>query len=177
MKNKDLIYIKSVPEISMDYALDHIEGNSWSDAGVAPSRLNQYGEKFEAKDIRNASIAGIDKDFFELLMKTVDPIVKDYAKDHSIEINDLESFHLARYTPGQFFKDHTDRTEEFPRKISAVVYLNDNYEGGKITFTKLGLSFKPSASTVFIFPSTEEFSHFAEPVAYGIKYVIVGFWV
>lgn len=161
----------------MSYVLDNIDSTLWSDAGVAPSRLNQYGSQFEAKEIRNASIAAIDKDFLKLLVDKIEPIVHKYAKENSIEIKQLESFHLARYTQGQFFKEHTDRTEEFPRKISVVVYLNDNYEGGKITFTNLELSFKPSESTVFVFPSTEEFAHFAEPVLSGIKYVVVGFWV
>lgn len=161
----------------MDYALSHIQKDSWTEAIVAPSRLSQYGVELETKDIRDASIANIDKDFFELLMKTVGPVVQEYAKKNNIDISHVEGFHLARYTKGQFFKEHTDQTEEYPRKISAVVYLNENYEGGNITFTKLGLSFKPSASTVFIFPSTQEFSHFAEPVVSGIKYVIVGFWV
>lgn len=176
MSSKDLIHIVDVPGIDMDYAISHIDINSWGDAIVAPSRLHGYGESLDSKQIRNASIAQIDSSFYKLLQDTLTSTVLNYAKENNIKISTLEGYHVARYSEGQFFKDHVDTTEEFPRKISIVVYLNDNYSGGNITFTKLGLSFKPKASTAFIFPSTEEFSHFAEPVLSGIKYVVVGFW-
>lgn len=176
MKSRDLIHIVDVPGIDMDYAIRHIDKDSWGDAIVAPSRLNAYGENLITKQIRNASIAQIDKDFYQLLDNTLGNVVLGYAKENNISISMLEGYHIARYSEGQFFKNHADSTEEFPRKISVVVYLNDNYDGGNITFTKLGLTFKPKASTAFIFPSTDEFSHFAEPVVSGIKYVVVGFW-
>ena len=176
MNNKDLIHIEQVPQINLEYALGHIKDNVWLDAEVAESRVKPYGEDLSPKDIRNASVALIDEDFEKMLKECVNPIVEKYAESNGIEVLKLEGYHLVKYEVGQFFKEHVDETEEFPRKISVVLYLNDNYDGGTITFTKLKFSFKPNPSSIFIFPSTEEFAHSADPIVSGTKYAIVGFW-
>ena len=57
--------------------------------------------------------------------------------------------------------------------VSLVAYLNDDYEGGELNFGKLGISFKPKAGDLYIFPSTYLFSHRAMPVSSGLKYSVV----
>ena len=176
MKNKELIWTFKISSLDLQYVLDHSLGE-WTDAIVANSRIKNYGGKITTKEIRDASIKALDQDLHKLFLKNIDPIVQKYALANNIKINNLEGYHLVKYEVGQFFKEHTDQTEEFPRKISAVFYLNDNYDGGTITFPKLDVSFKPEERTLFVFPSTEEFSHSADPIVSGTKYVIVGFWV
>lgn len=56
------------------------------------------------------------------------------------------------------------------RKIMTFVfYLNDDYEGGEISFPELGRHFKPKAGSVIMFPP--HFLHEAFPVK-GTKYIL-----
>lgn len=176
MNGKDLISIIKIPEVTLDYTLAHIHEHTWTDALVAESRVKTYGDGVVSRDIRHANVVRIDEEFAALLTEKVDPIANQYSIDNNIPVDKLEGYHVVRYDEGQYFREHTDQTNEFPRKISMVLYINDDYEGGTITFTNLGVSFKPEASTLFLFPSTEEFAHSADTIISGTKYIVVGFW-
>ena len=173
MNNLDLISIHDIKNITLSHVLDHCLSDSWEPAGIAKSR---YSNTSTLKDIRDSDLKVLDFELQELLKKEVDPLIQKYANKMGINISFSEGWQLVRYRSGQFFAEHVDKTEEFPRKVSAVLYLNEDYEGGTITFTKLNHSFKPKENTLFIFPSSEDFMHSADPVISGEKYVIVGFW-
>ena len=176
MNNLDQISIIDCDSITLEYVLNHCDNKNWTDGEIAKSRYSSSLGSDTNKSIRDVEVALIDAELELALAKYVDAAVQDYAKDHGIEISNNVGYSLARYSVGQFFVEHTDSTQEFPRKVSSILYLNDDYEGGTLTFTKLNKTFKPKANTLFIFPSGEEFSHSADPVINGTKYVIVGFW-
>lgn len=176
MNSIDLISIKNVPKINLEHVLNHCLSSSWEYSGVAKSRYQNEVNTKTLKDIRDSESKVIDFEIQDLLKKEVYPLIEEYAKNMGIKLSFGETWQLVRYKVGQFFAEHVDKTEEFPRQISAVLYLNNDYEGGTITFTKLNKTFKPKANELLIFPSTEEFIHSADPVTSGEKYVIVGFW-
>lgn len=84
-----------------------------------------------------------------------------------------ESFNFIRYGEGQHFQVHSDHGYSYTCVLSAVGYLNDNYEGGELYFDKLNLTIKPKAGDLYLFPSSYIYSHSAKPVTSGIKYSIV----
>ena len=59
------------------------------------------------------------------------------------------------------------------RSVSALCYLNDNYEGGEIEFVNFKIKIKPLAGMVILFPSNYAYRHIAHPVTSGTKYAIV----
>lgn len=168
---ENLLKIIKVSGIDLDVFLKHMPENSWIDGRVAPSRIN--GNHY--KDIRDSSMNFLNEELEDLIENLTFKYVYEYAEKNNISISNKD-YQVARYSPGQFFKEHVDATIEFPRKISTLLYLNDNYEGGTITFTKLNVSIKPEKNTMLIFPSNEDFAHSADPVISGTKYVVVGFW-
>ena len=176
MTSLDMISLSSLPNVKLEYVLEHCNNSSWGEGKVAKSRYSEELGGATNKSIRDVQVSPMDQELVDLLNKEIEPIVQDYARKYGITVSSNTSYSLAKYDVGQFFAEHTDATKEFPRKISAVLYLNDNYEGGTITFTKIKSSIKPNKNTLFIFPSTEEFSHSADPVISGTKYVIIGFW-
>jgi Rps23 Pro-64 3,4-dihydroxylase Tpa1-like proline 4-hydroxylase len=89
---------------------------------------------------------------------------------------DAGEIQLVRYPPGGFFYTHQDATaspKEW-RKLSFVVYLNDDFEGGTTRFPELGTDVQPRAGYALIFPPHH--AHAAEPVASGEKFVLT-FWL
>ncbi len=159
-------------ELSLDNVLGWAEGSEWKDA-LVKSADEDYAEL--SKSIRDASVIGLKKHSAEI-NSFISEFVDDYANKNGLQNLELESLSVVRYTVGQFFTEHSDGGPNIPRRLSMVLYLNDDYAGGEICFTKFESTFKPAAKTLFLFPPTEEYAHEAQPVVEGVKYVLVGFW-
>jgi predicted 2-oxoglutarate/Fe(II)-dependent dioxygenase YbiX len=80
---------------------------------------------------------------------------------------------FVKYGPGQHFQEHHDHGYSYNCVVSLVGYPNDDYEGGEINFRLQGLTIKPKAGDLFIFPSNYMYPHRAMPVKSGIKHSIV----
>ena len=71
------------------------------------------------------------------------------------------------------YKKHYDGGTILGRAISAICYLNDDYEGGEIEFPNFKIKIKPESGMLILFPSNYAYSHIAHPVTSGTKYAIV----
>jgi prolyl 4-hydroxylase len=96
------------------------------------------------------------------------------------DVRSGEPLHILRYSPGQEFRPHLDAMpgETNQREWTALVYLNQGYEGGATVFPDLGISAKGSAGDCLIFrvcdPAGEadlRLKHAGEPVTGGIKWL------
>ena len=159
--------------ISVEYLLKLTDGIEWKDATVG--RTDESPVSDVSKNIRDASFKNL-KDYIPLIDDVVMPYVEKHSEINSLDSLELEYYSLVRYTEGQFFAEHSDGGEFLPRRLSMVIYLNDDYAGGEISFTKFNTTIKPKEKTLVLFPSTEEYSHAAQPVISGTKYVLIGFW-
>ena len=54
-----------------------------------------------------------------------------------------------------------------------LIYLNDGYEGGELSFYKFNYQVWPRAGAVVMFPSDHRYLHQAEKVTKGMRYAIV----
>jgi len=174
MNDKDLFLVETIDDIDLEDIVKSYPNYVWLESQAAHSRYKHL-PNVKNTDIRNCSATKISKDIQKILFEKIEPIVYEYAKKNKISFFSSE-YQLVKYTEGQFFIEHTDSTEEFPRKISALLYLNEDYSGGEIVFSQLNISIKPTKNMLVVFPSSSNFSHSAEPVISGTKYVIVGFW-
>jgi Rps23 Pro-64 3,4-dihydroxylase Tpa1-like proline 4-hydroxylase len=108
-----------------------------------------------------------------LFFKNFDPIEKDYVSTYGINTDWHDQYAILKYGKGQFFTNHIDDHPDFHRRISTVYYLNDNYFGGEINFPRFGITFKPKANQMIIFPSTYVYNHSVSPVIEGERYAVV----
>jgi hypothetical protein len=64
--------------------------------------------------------------------------------------------------------------------ITCTIYLNDDYEGGEISFLNIDngdvIDYKPKAGDVIVFPSSEPYYHGVKAVRKSDKYFIRVFW-
>lgn len=84
------------------------------------------------------------------------------------------------YSPGVGLKMHSDDHArgvdgsvlklDVQRGITAILYLNSEFDGGEIHFPKQGLELRPSAGTLVIFPSNRNFPHEVKPIVRGQRY-------
>ena len=59
------------------------------------------------------------------------------------------------------------------RDFSLLLYLNDEYTGGAISFPNFNIEIEPQRGMLLTFPSDHRFVHEAQPVMSGERYVIV----
>ena len=94
-----------------------------------------------------------------------------------------ETVFLACLAPGGRHPRHADNCREEPdgswvpnhtpqRDVSALYYLNDDFEGGEIVFEQHGLIVKPRAGLLVIFPSDRHHVHEVFPVVGGKRYSV-----
>lgn len=100
--------------------------------------------------------------------------VKHYCRHYNIgELRYWEAINFVRYGEGQHFQEHHDNGYSYNCVLSAVSYPNDDYDGGELQFRLQGLTVKPEAGDLFLFPSNFMYPHRAMPVDSGVKYSIV----
>ena len=138
---------------------------------------------------------------------TISDIFYNVCKDYAISKGDTEepiilpAFDIKKYSAGTFMGAHFDQQEGDTRlRYSLVFYLNDDYEGGELSFTiespdapivqgkpkedyslsketdRITLGIKPEAGSVIIFPSSPPYHHTAHLVKSGFKYMIPMHW-
>jgi hypothetical protein len=68
---------------------------------------------------------------------------------------------------GEWIANHTPQ-----RDVSAIYYLNDEYEGGEIVFHRQRLLVKPRRGLLLTFPSDADHEHEVLPVRSGVRYTM-----
>lgn len=140
----------------------------------------------------------------EQIMGGMEKVCKDYAEklEDKSRLLLMQNVEIKKYEAGTFMGSHYDQQEGDNRlKYSLVMYLNDDYEGGELSFNikegvitgtddaarenftdpsnidRIMFSIKPEAGSVIIFPSVSPYSHTAHLVKSGYKYMVPGFWM
>lgn len=133
------------------------------DFEMSPENLGKNGEK-------NKKLYEIDR----LLFKAIKRCIDDYCRLWDIEINYYEPLNFVKYSyPNSYFKLHIDHSPINARTVSAVAYLNDDYKGGELRFPRLdGLTIKPKAGDIVVFPSTYMYKHESKEILSGTKYSV-----
>lgn len=104
--------------------------------------------------------------------------LNSYASYFQCRFGDHEHYQLLKYQgeTKDHYDAHYDGGPGTGRWISAIAYLNDDYEGGAINFVDHNFTLKPKAKSIVLFPSNYAYRHVAEEVTKGTKYAIVT-WV
>ena len=163
---------------------DNLDGQNqyaWAGAHVTNSEeVDTYARN--AKDFKissnnlgprteeNAPLYDMHEEMFRSLRVCVD----DYSAYWGVGIRFYEAFNFVKYEgAGTHFRIHADHGPTYVATISAVAYLNDDYEGGELNFPRFGLDFKPEKGDIVIFPSIFIYEHASKEMIEGTKYSVV----
>jgi predicted 2-oxoglutarate/Fe(II)-dependent dioxygenase YbiX len=99
---------------------------------------------------------------------------------HALFTSDAD-WEILKYEPGESFSKHVDaiaNTRWQRRQLAAIVYLNDDFEGGGTMFHRPGpvVTIKPEQGKVILFPPFYTHPHEGLPVTTGTKYVALGWF-
>lgn len=183
------IYHNAISKNNCDKYINILENNlngqtkhTWNEAQVTNSDKPikyarncsdfKYNDKFLGiKGNENAELLEMYQEIYNVLKSCID----DYAQYWGINVVYYEAFNFVKYDgPGQQFRIHADHGPAYNTTVSAVIYLNDNYDGGEIYFPRLDkLTYKPGFGDIAIFPSNYIYEHASLDIVSGTKYCVV----
>lgn len=140
---------------------------------------------------------------YSTLQKAFDDVARDYAAAHGItdEPKLFPMYPIKKYKAGTYMGAHFDQQEGDGRlKVSFVMYLNDDYEGGELSFTirdpkgpiqgptpdsdfakadpaAYHFAVKPKAGSIIVFPPSPPYHHTAHLVKSGEKIMVPQHWI
>lgn len=80
---------------------------------------------------------------------------------------------MQRQYSGTKLVEHVDNDTDPSLTYASVAYLNDDYKGGKVFFSKFGVSLNPKPGSFLIFPTKEDWTHGVDEVLDGpVRYVL-----
>jgi hypothetical protein len=128
-------------------------------------------ENLGPRDTSNAELLDLHEEIYQKLKYCID----DYARYWGINVVYYEAFNFVKYEgSGTHFNIHADHGPAYNCTVSAVVYINDDYEGGDIKFPRLdNLVYKPKVGDIAVFPSNYIYEHASLPMVSGTKYCVV----
>ena len=119
-----------------------------------------------------------DNIFYDEIKDCFENVIVKYKNEFPLFIvNHTTDFRINRYAKGGFMSRHVDNIHHshgqqygYPQ-VSALLYLNDDYEGGE--FYVASKKFEPEKGSAIIFPSNFMFPHEAKKVTKGVRWSIV----
>lgn len=132
--------------------------------------LSRASEKMT--DVHLASI-------IELALQNVfNQYVRDLKrKEDSTVWSKIIDISFLKYEEGGHYNWHTDHCADIPRTLSAIVILNNDYEGGDLCFRNPNgsgeFTVEKKANSVVIWPSNFLYPHTVKPVIKGTRFSIV----
>jgi hypothetical protein len=99
-----------------------------------PGKLSRSYHQYVLFKNDDFAVSVLDK------IKKLDEVLLDYCKKYDVELLEHETPRAMIYEPGCFFGAHKDDTFSHPRRVSTVLYINDDYAGGEIFFPLIIIS-------------------------------------
>lgn len=115
----------------------------------------------------------LDKRLFEITGKVLTRLNETH---NSLSLNMDDGYKLLRYPSGEFagkYDQHTDHSRDHNRFFTIIFILNDDYEGGELSFFNKEYVIKPKKGTIIAFPSAYMFPHAVHPCTAGERRSII----
>lgn len=90
--------------------------------------------------------------------------------------------HFVKWVPGMNSKLHADcekpdgtpamAADFYKYNVSVLMYPNQDYAGGQITFPDYGIVIKPKPGDFIMFPGNNDYRHTVEKVTDGVRYTM-----
>ena len=197
------------PQDIIDYLENNTEWLDWYTFGKVTAingpvyNFDSFPTKEEWKQQFDANVDSRKERKLLDIKKQIDNLFYDatslYLKENNINLNNwiFENWNTAKYEPldvdpGYIMMHHTDFQREMEYApgnkfaVTAVFYLNDNYEGGEVEYRFVDgkdlknivadYSYKPSAGDIAVFLSGHPHYHGVKAVTKGEKYIIRTYW-
>jgi Rps23 Pro-64 3,4-dihydroxylase Tpa1-like proline 4-hydroxylase len=159
--------IKLIPNFLSDEEIKYILERTDENKKVSfESQKDNYGNAVNWMHI----YTGIE-DTFKIRDRVKTEVINAYGFD---KIKPKEpQLNVAKWDQGTKLNLHVDDLGYVTdNHIPTLVYLNDDYEGGEISFFTHDITIKPKVGDLLIFPGNMHYAHEVKEVLYGTRYTL-----
>lgn len=143
---------------------------------------DDYKGKVAFLQVENSSDGdGINSDIiFKITADAEDILFSLYGNQYTRSDISIGHFAMVSRTTGSGMGDHYDAGDGQIKetKFGLVIYLNtcnQDFTGGELVYSKLGITYYPVAGDLVIHPGSEEYSHGVKDVTSGTRYMMSAF--
>lgn len=149
-----------------------------NDSGWNKNPHEQYDDGVDRRFESSVTINTLDpkgKLILESLTKSLNlyaDVIGSTVDESNYAVGESWVVYVSKYLVGGRANLHTDEGFTEDNGIyTVIVYLNDDYEGGEVSFPNHEVTIKQAAGDVLIFPSY--YLHYSDPVISGEKYMAI----
>jgi prolyl 4-hydroxylase len=140
--------------------------------------LDLAGEGRMDEKVRDAQSCSIPNLAEDLIVQAINRCI---ARATGTETGWGEPLNILKYTPGQQYRPHHDGTGSdnvSVRTLTALIWLNDQFEGGETDFPKINVRVRGGVGDMLVFKNVRDDGSFDErmihaglPVTEGVKWM------
>lgn len=177
------------------YPGSYVVAPKWENWGTSTEDGFYFGKKkdFNLEKINEVQeFLGTDVLYVtNTITAAIDQVASAFYKDSKIdnELKYSKNARISKYLTGASMGPHYDQMDGNETiEYSIIIYYNDNYDGGEISFTIIDkeietfresipktFSIKPEAGSALIFPSSKPYYHEVGLIKGGERYISPGF--
>jgi hypothetical protein len=184
LKNYIGIYDGVIPLKALSIFIKYINTKTFEPARVVGKGSDNEIQK-DIRDTQTLTLSRHSNSMTEVhwqnfLIGTFTKIFNIYAQSFNSDrplINEIIDVQVLKYETGGFYQYHVDHCLKYPRTLSGIFLLNNDYEGGELSFRNLNKTGEESipvaANRLIVWPSNFLFPHTVKPVKKGIRYSVV----
>jgi len=171
----DVFHFEKVASL-IKYASDKIKFNDASVIGQNKGAVNKNIRNTQSYAFNTDSLTSVH--WAQYLRHIIVKAHNRYDSNHKTYAVKVSTIELLKYDTGGFYTIHTDHHAKFPRTISIIIFLNNDYEGGELNFhdpvtKEIYQTIKPSPGRCIMWPSNFIYPHSVSPVTKGVRYTVV----
>jgi hypothetical protein len=186
-KNMDVkdfvrIYDDVIPNNVLSNFLKYANQIKFEQAGLSIGDKN-YVDKSE-RNVGNFALSNntpslTEAHWYNFICALFKKLINQYRQDTNVimNIDCITDVEILKYEKGGFYKYHTDHCLGFPRTLSGIFLLNDNYKGGELCFKSADRSeeqkIEVKSNRFILWPSNFLYPHTVMPVIEGTRYSLV----
>ena len=174
------VYNDVISQEFCDEIISEYSGEDWIPGTINDFKITEY-RKCDVVYLSNKKIIKknqekrkkIDDKIFDIFDKMMEKYFEEFDSLKYINVEGDTGYMLLRYNTDDYVCEHVDTHSGQHRTLSCSLILNDDYEGGEISF--FNNKYKPMLmrGDLLIFPSGFAYPHQVLPVKSGIRYSIV----
>lgn len=172
MDNQLTQYIHHFPNIVPPELLKQLMEMATEEEGWQPPRIRNGEIDTSIRDCNLKFFtkhAVLDAEVYKVISEAAQRYVSHYPY---LALSKDEGYAVLRYREGQHYREHVDMMDK-PRVVACSLILNDDYEGGEVTFFDGTFTPVVKAGDVLMWPSNFMYPHAVNKVTQGVRYSLV----
>jgi hypothetical protein len=124
-----------------------------------------WGDQWSGKAFQNEKL-------FEIISPFAESIKENIEKLYKAKIEQISRGVVIKWYPGDSMGIHIDDWGVENYEITGVIYINDEYVGGEISFPTQDVIVKPKRGDLVMFPGNLHYAHEVREILSGERYTI-----